>query len=134
MRRVTRRLADNIGMHTPVYLDRLRPEILRSPKVRTMAGDVRGVVDSGDIPYALAMELGPPARWPKMDRLREWCRIKLGDASAAFAVGRALAEGRSRSQRNPPAMFARGLMKTRGFIRSEFLRLRNRLVKRLAGQ
>ena len=133
MRRVVIRLADNIGSHTPVYMNRLKTAILASPKVEVMGGDIRGVVDASDVPYAMDMEVGPPAgEWPDMAALRRWCHLVLNDASLAGAVAQALYEGRSRVQRRPYAMFARGWDDTAPWAEGEFERALVRIVEELA--
>lgn len=135
MQRVVITLANNIAGHTPVYMNRLKPAILGSPKVEMIGAGVRGTVDSGDIPYALGLEIGPAARWPEdMEALRRWCKLVLGDEGLALAVASALAEGRSQVQKRPYAMFARGWVETVEYAREQFVGARDRMVERLAGK
>lgn len=134
MKRVVIKLGDNIASYTPVYMGRLQHAVQSSPRVESIGGEVRGSVDAGDVAYAYDMEVGPPAgRWPNMENLRRWCHLVLGDEGAAVAVARALFEGRSRVQRRPYAMFARGWRDTQEWARGEFVKGRDEIVRRLAG-
>lgn len=141
MTRVVTRTADNIALPVnaggpmPVYRGRLQFAVKSSPKVESLGGEIKGAVDSGDVPYAYDMEVGPPAgQQPDILLLRRWCHLVLGDAGAAVAVAKALFEGRSRVQRRPYAMFARGWVATVEWARGEFVKARNEIVRRLAGE
>jgi hypothetical protein len=127
-------VANRVGEHTPVFMNRLKPAILASPKVEIVGGEARGIVDAGGVPYALDMEIGPPAgRWPNMGALRRWAHLVLGDESAAGAVARRLFEGTSRVQRRPYAMFARGWVDAKGWVSRQFEVMLKRIVERMAG-
>lgn len=134
-RRIVIKLADNVGRFTPVYRARLKTAILSSPRVRAFGGVVEGTVDDGQVGYGQAMEFGPPAgEWPDMAELGKWAERTLGDAALAQPVARALYEGRSRSQVQPYAMFARGWRETIGWAGDELRGMLGRVVERLAGR
>ncbi len=137
--RIVIRLADAIGRHTPVYRNRLKTAILSSPRVEVQPGpvgsEVVGFVSAMDIPYAMDMEVGPPAGIePDMGELRTWAGRVLGDEDAAGDVAVALYEGRARVQRKPYAMFARGWKETIGFAGGQFRGMLGRIVDKLAGK
>jgi len=133
--RIVIRLADAIGRFTPVYRNRLKTAILGSPRVERVGSEVVGLVSAMDIPYAMDMEVGPPAGMePDMGELRKWSARVLGDEEKAVDVAVALFEGRARVQKRPYAMFARGWKETAGYARSQFRGMLGRIVGKLAGR
>jgi hypothetical protein len=132
MKRSVIHTSGNVKDFTPVYMSRLVNAI--GERVESIGGEIKGVVHAGDVKYAVDMEVGPPAgRWPNMEALRRWAHLVLGDADAAPAIARALFEGRSRVQRRPYAMFAKGWKAAKGWVSREFRRARDEIVRRLAG-
>jgi len=132
MKHIVIQAGGNIKAFTPVYQARLINAI--GGRVEAIGGDITGFVEA-NVPYAMDMEVGPSAGiWPDMDALKRWAHLVLGDAGAAFAVARALYEGRSRVQIRPYAMFARGWLKTKDWAAAEFRRARDEIVRRLAGE
>lgn len=132
MKRAVIHTAGNVKRFTPVYQARLISAI--GGRVEAMGGNVEGFVQASGVEYAIDMEVGPPAgRWPNMENLRRWAHLVLGNVEAAGAVAKALFEGRSRVQIRPYAMFAKGWLKSKGWVRNEFKRARDEIVRRLAG-
>ena len=123
-------LGSDVREFTPVYMGLLRSKIGGTVEVVGGAmGGVKGIVHSGGVPYASVVELGRrPGSFPPIAPIERWCHLVLGDASAAWAVARAIAA------RGIPAkaIFARAWLKDREWISSQFVRARDRIVQRLA--
>lgn len=131
MTRSVMQLASDVKAFTPVYMGLLRSKVGSQVDVigQGVTPQVRGIVHSGGVPYALPVELGRrPGSWPPLEPLRRWCYLVLGDAELAYQVARKI------FQRGiePRAMFAQAWRKDKEWINQQFTRARDRIVQRLA--
>ena len=131
MSRAVIHLQGSVKRFTPVYQGTLIGRI--SQEVKPLFGDVgtMGRVYVSGVPYAQTMEVGrKPGTWPPIEPLRRWAHLVLGDESAGFLVARAIFKRGIK----PRAMFARGLTRSKDYISRQFVKARDEIVKRLAGQ
>lgn len=133
MSRAVMQVSSEVKRRTPVYMGRLVGSIGGRVEafgggISPLGGEIRGIVDT-PVDYALPVEVGRrPGSWPPIDKIARWCHLVLGEEGAAGAVAAKIFHQGT----EPRAMFARGWVASKPWVKNEFKRALREIVQRLA--